>query len=59
MNQKNTERKLRRLMATGDMRRLVRLREKLEEMVKHAPPRFRKSYAFEDWTEELLSKVKN
>jgi len=59
MTQRNIERKLRRLMASGDLRRLARLREKLEKQLEHSRPRFRKSYAFEFWIERLLTEFIN
>jgi len=61
MRQNSIERKIHRLMATGDIKRLVRLREKLQKQqaARHTRAEFRRSYKFEDWVEQLLTELKN
>jgi len=53
------QKKIRLFQETGDLRRLARLKTKLAVLqadlkeMQAARPRFRKSYAFEAWCEEL------
>jgi hypothetical protein len=60
---RDVQKRMLRFIETGDLRRLARLRSRLSKLqadlgilkTARTPPRFRKSYSFEAWCEELVT----
>ena len=60
---RDVQKRMLRFIETGDLRRLVRLKERLAKLqadldvlkATRTPPKFRKSYSFEVWCEALAT----